>query len=115
MASVRVKYVIEWETEVEIPEGYNDIQKYSRHIAAKRFKESINDGTFFSFPTEIKSIDFVYIGKKFPIGQGWSKDHTKLIASNHGYEKQLNQNPFEKNDIRYEIYELAYKAGYNER
>lgn len=116
MSTVRVKYIIEWVTEVEIPEVCNDIQKHARHVAAMRLSDCLDDGEFITSPdTEVKSINFTFNGRKFPIGKGWSNEHTRLIASNHGYERQINQNPFHKNDARYEIYELEYKAGYNER
>lgn len=116
MSTVRVKYIIEWVSNVEIPEGCNDIQKYARNVAAERLEDCLNDGEFITSPdTEVKTIEFTLNGRKFPIGKGWNSSDTKLVASNHGYEGQLNQNPFEKNDARHKIYESAYKAGCDER
>lgn len=53
--------------------------------------------------------------KYFKKGQGWSFETVKMKAGRHGYDREANQNPFGKDDPRFDQYEYYYNGGLNQR
>ncbi len=51
--------------------------------------------------------------KSFKKGQGWSFQTTQIKAFSHGYYNEPDQNPFESDDLRFEVYRIHYLKGLN--